>query len=89
MEDAATAEISRTQLWQWVHHQAKMIDGRSVTSELVSQLMNEELAKLREELGTERFDSGKFDLAADLFTRMAKAPEFPEFLTSVAYEYLP
>ncbi|MGE5609091.1 MAG: malate synthase A [Bacillota bacterium] len=88
MEDAATAEISRAQLWQWVHHQAKMIDGRTVTPELVSQLMNDELAKLRNELGQERFDSGKFDLAAELFTRMTNASEFPEFLTSVAYEYL-
>ena len=88
MEDAATAEISRTQVWQWVTHGAKLADGRRVTAELVRHTMADELGKLREQLGPARFDSGKFDLASKLFDQMMTGTEFPEFLTSVAYDYL-
>jgi malate synthase len=89
MEDAATAEISRAQLWQWAHHQVALIDGRTVTVDLIEQLMGEEMDRLRTELGPERFDAGKFDGAGELFMRMTRSPEFPEFLTSIAYELLP
>jgi malate synthase len=88
MEDAATAEISRAQLWQWVHHNLTTTDGRRVTVELVDQLMAEEMRKLRAELGSARFDSGRFSDAQQLFTRMTRSPECPEFLTSIAYELL-
>jgi malate synthase len=88
MEDAATAEISRTQLWQWVHHQVRASDGRTVTIELVEQLITEELAKLRNEIGANRFDSGRFHDAADLFRQMTRSPDCPEFLTSIAYDLL-
>src|SRR5579872_4868402 len=67
MEDAATAEISRAQVWQWVRHGAKLPDGRPITKELVSQTMREELEKLKAMLGASRFESGKFDLAAQLY----------------------
>src|SRR5574341_548376 len=88
MEDAATAEISRTQVWQWVHHGSRTGDGRTVTAPLVRQVMTEELDKLRKSLGAERFDGGKFDLAARLFEQMMTGPEFPEFLTLIAYDHL-
>jgi len=88
MEDAATAEISRTQVWQWVTHGAKLADGRRITADLVRQTMARELGKLREQLGPARFDSGKFDLASTLFERMMTGTDFPEFLTTVAYDYL-
>ena len=88
MEDAATAEISRTQVWQWVTHGAKLADGRRVTADFVRQTMHEELGQLRERLGPTRFDSGKFALASQLFDQMMTGAEFPEFLTTVAYEYL-
>ncbi len=88
MEDAATAEISRAQLWQWIRHGAVMTDGVSVTKELIRALTRTELDKIRAELGAERFDAGKFPQAAELFTRMTNSPEFPEFLTSVAYQCL-
>jgi malate synthase len=88
MEDAATAEISRAQLWQWVHHRARLIDGRIVTIELIRQLMDDEMRKLRHQLGSQRFDSGRFGNAKELFVEMTSSPEFPEFLTSVAYELL-
>jgi malate synthase len=88
MEDAATAEISRAQVWQWLRHGARLSDGRSVSRELVTQTIAEELAKLKERLGTARFDSGKFGLASKLFEQMMTGGAFPEFMTLVAYGYL-
>src|SRR2546421_4006820 len=67
MEDAATAEISRAQVWQWLRHGARLSDGRNVSRELVTQTIAEELAKLKEHFGAGRFDSGKFGLASKLF----------------------
>jgi malate synthase len=88
MEDAATAEISRTQVWQWLTHEVALADGRRVTADLVRHTMADELGKLREQLGAERFDAGKFDLASRLFDQMMTGADFPEFLTTVAYDYL-
>jgi malate synthase len=79
MEDAATAEISRAQVWQWVRHRAKLSDGRTITKELVSATMKEELS---------RFSGGKFDLAAQLYEQMMTSPQFDEFLTLKAYQYV-
>ncbi len=88
MEDAATAEISRAQVWQWVRHQAKMSDGRTITKELVGKTIVEELEKLKAMLGESRFTQGKFELAAQLYEQMMTAPRFDEFLTLKAYEYV-
>ncbi len=88
MEDAATAEISRAQVWQWAKHGAKLEDGRPVTPDLVKATIAEELGKLGEKLGAERFARGKFPLAADLFGKMMLSGEFNDFLTLPAYEYL-
>jgi malate synthase len=87
MEDAATAEISRAQVWQWVKHRAKLSDGRLIMPELVRSALGEELGKLESRLG-ERYAATKFELAADLFGRMIESPKFPEFLTLPAYEYI-
>ena len=88
MEDAATAEISRTQIWQWLHHNALLGDGRAVTEDLFNQLFDEEVKAIRDEVGAERFDNGKFDLAGQLFKQMIVDKEFTEFLTLPAYDYL-
>jgi malate synthase len=88
MEDAATAEISRAQVWQWVRHKAKLSDGRTITKELVDQTLREELEKLKAMLGAERFQQGKFELAAELYEKMMTTPQFDEFLTLKAYEYV-
>ncbi len=88
MEDAATAEISRTQIWQWLHHRVKLDDGRPFTPELYDQMLGEELNAIRNEVGAPRYESGNFRLASELFTRVAKAEPFVEFLTLPAYEYL-
>ena len=85
MEDAATAEISRTQLWQWIRYQAKMSDGREITPALFDQILAEVVARLKAAETTPK--DHKFDRAAELFTTMSKG-EFEEFLTSVAYRQL-
>jgi malate synthase len=90
MEDAATAEISRAQVWQWVHHGAKLDDGREITADLVRELETEELEKIREEIGDDEWfqKEGRPDLSRELFEQVALADEFVEFLTLPAYEKL-
>ncbi|MBI1723909.1 MAG: malate synthase A [Gemmatimonadetes bacterium] len=88
MEDAATAEISRSQVWQWIRHGARLDDGRPVTRALVQGTMEEELAHLRERLGAERFEAGKFRAAAQIFESMITRQDFVEFLTLAAYDQL-
>jgi len=89
MEDAATAEISRTQVWQWAHHPAaRLEDGRAVTLDLVRALTQEELRKIEGELGADRFGNGKFPEAARLFDDLVSSDELAEFLTLGAYELL-
>ena len=83
MEDAATAEISRAQVWQWVHHGAKLDDGRPVTLALAREVLAEELAKL-----ASRPDAGRLTQAAQLFDDMFASDRFIEFLTIPAYERL-
>ncbi len=86
MEDAATAEISRTQVWQWIHNAATLEDGRTVTYELYRELLPEELEKIKAYVGTENYEAGRFAEAIDLFDRLVRDPEFTEFLTLPAYQ---
>src|SRR6201987_4503162 len=89
MEDAATAEISRAQVWQWIRHPRGMLDdGRKVTKELFRSVQNEELAKIETHMGEKRFANGKFDVARELFDRITTDDEFAEFLTLPGYEKL-
>jgi malate synthase len=88
MEDAATAEISRAQVWQWLRLSATTDDGRPVTKDRFLQTLDEELTRVREEVGAERFDAGRFTDAAALFSRLSLEPEFAEFLTLPAYDAL-
>jgi malate synthase len=85
MEDAATAEISRAQVWQWVHHRRSLADGRPVTLALVAAFKTEELAKLRTELGEAAYAAGHYERAAQLFTELTSNPKFETFLTLTAY----
>jgi malate synthase len=87
MEDAATAEISRAQIWQWIAHGAKLDDGRAVTAELFEAVLAEEMAVLKTALGA-GFDTGRFDEAIALFSTMSLADQVVEFLTLPAYEAL-
>jgi malate synthase len=89
MEDAATAEISRSQIWQWVRHGARLDDGRTVTAELVRQILDEETAKIREAVGDETWRAGRPDETRRVFESVALADDLPEFLTLTAYDLLP
>ena len=86
MEDAATAEISRAQVWQWIRHQAKLDDGTTVSPDRFRAVVAEEMERVRAEIGDERFTRGKFQEARELFERLSLAPRFEEFLTVPAYE---
>ncbi len=89
MEDTATAEISRAQVWQWINHPAAALrDGRKVTLDLVRQMLPEELAKIEQLVGHEPFSRGQYDLAARLFDQLVAAEEFVGFLTLPAYKHL-
>src|SRR5208337_2875706 len=88
MEDAATAEISRTQVWQWLHHGAQLADGRAVTADMVRKTIPEQLAHIRSQIGEGRFNAGKFEQAAQLFEQMMTSSDCKEFLTLEAYKYL-
>jgi malate synthase len=89
MEDAATAEISRSQVWQWLHNGVELAGGQTVTRELVERLIEEELAAIRDRVGDEAIHQGRWADARALFTEMALADEYPEFLTLPAYERMP
>ena len=88
MEDAATSEICRAQVWQWLRHGARLADGRVFTEELFNRFLAEEMDAIRSEVGASRFAGGRFDVARDLFDKMIRDPQFTEFLTLPAYELL-
>jgi malate synthase len=88
MEDAATAEISRSQIWQWIHNDVVLDDGIVVKRDLVERLIDEELSKIRAMSG-ESFDAERYGQAVALFTEVALADNFAEFLTIPAYERMP
>ena len=88
VEDAATAEICRAQLWQWLRHGARTNDGREVTVERFDRLLTDELDRIHDEVGPARLATGVFPTAARLLERMTKQEEFDEFLTMPAYEIL-
>jgi malate synthase len=88
MEDAATAEIARSQVWQWITHEAAFSGGTRITERLVREATDRELAGIREQIGEEAFARYRFDDARTLFERIALAREFVEFLTLPAYELI-
>ncbi|MFQ5896081.1 MAG: malate synthase A [Nitrospinota bacterium] len=93
MEDAATTEISRTQVWQWIRHGAKLEDGRQVTPTLFQETLGEVMGDIRREVGAGRYEAGKYKLASEIFAEMSTGKSgssggLPDFLTLRAYEYL-
>ena len=89
MEDAATAEISRSQVWQWIRSKKGVLtDGRKITLEVVRAMIPEELARVRDWLGGPAFAAGRYDEAARLFESLVAAEELPDFLTIDAYDRL-
>jgi len=86
MEDAATAEISRAQVWQWIKHPGgKLDDGRKITAELFRTVTREELAKLKAQFGDQAYAHGNYERAATLIDRITTAPDFETFITLPAY----
>jgi malate synthase len=88
MEDAATSEIARSQVWQWVHHGAKLKEGPDVTRELVLKVQDEELDKIRQAIGHDAYAQGRFDEARAVFDEVALGDDLVEFLTIPAYALL-
>lgn len=88
MEDAATAEISRTQVWQWIKYAATMDDGRTITYDLYKEVLPEELEKIKAYVGAENYANGRFEEAVKLFDKLIKEEEFAEFLTLPAYDFI-
>ena len=87
MEDAATAEISRTQVWQWLHNGSKLKDGRVITTELYEELKQSEIENIKELVG-EQFETGRYEEAIQLFDDLVKQTDFTEFLTLPAYQLI-
>jgi malate synthase len=89
MEDAATAEISRAQVWQWIRHPKGILnDGRKVTAELFEELLADELLKIKKAVGGDNYHSGNYQLASELFSKLILDDEFENFLTLPGYKYL-
>jgi malate synthase len=89
MEDTATAEISRSQVWQWLHQpNCALADGRKITTKLYRTLLSEEMEKIKSMVGDMRFASGKYDLARQLFDKLVTEKGFIDFLTLIAYDHL-
>ena len=88
MEDAATAEISRAQVWQWLHHGVSLEDGRTVDATLVRSIIADEMKTIRGEVGDARFESGRYELARTLFEELSTADTMADFLTLPGYEQL-
>lgn len=88
MEDAATAEISRTSIWQWIHHEKTLNDGQKVTKALFRQMLAEEMNVIQEELGIARFSQGRFDEAARLMEEITTSDALIDFLTLPGYRLL-
>ena len=89
MEDAATAEISRSQIWQWMRSPKGVLDdGRKVTKDMFRKMLPEELARVRRELGEEAWGAGRYEEAAKLFDEITTSDDYVEFLTLPGYEWL-
>jgi malate synthase len=88
MEDTATAEICRSQLWHWNHHSATLSDGRKATPELYQEILMGELAEIRDLVGGENFSEGRFAEAREIFNQLVTSAEFIDFLPLLAYDYL-
>ena len=89
MEDAATAEIARTSIWQWIHHQQMLNNGQQVTAELFLRWLNEELHLLQNALGEAHFSAGRYDDAAQLMAQITTERELVSFLTLPGYRLIP
>ncbi len=89
MEDTATVEICRAQIWQWIYHSARLVDGRVVTPDLFRKILSEEVSEIESEVGRQAFLTRRYNLAAELLDSLVTSSSFPEFMTLLAYDLLP
>jgi malate synthase len=89
MEDAATAEISRSQVWQWLHTGITLAEGEKVTSELITRIIDEEMSEISQRLSADSITSGRWTDAREMFEHMVISEYYPEFLTLPAYAKMP
>ena len=89
MEDAATAEISRAQIWQWIRHpRSATASGTKITEKMFLKVLDEEMDRIAEQIGPHRIEMGNFTNAKEIFRRVVQNDEFTEFITLPAYDYL-
>jgi malate synthase len=88
MEDAATAEIARSQIWQWIRHRAQLQDGRTITRELVAMMLDQELERIQSQVGEDTWRKGRPEDTRRIFERVTLSEDFVPFLTVPAYELL-
>jgi len=88
MEDAATAEISRAQIWQWIKYRAVLENGVTVTPEFFERALAEEMRRVEQEIGAEAYAEGRFPEAIELFRSISLAADFADFLTLPAYRLI-
>ena len=88
MEDTATVEICRAQIWQWIHHSAKLLNGQTITRELFRTILKEEMAKTGAGPRSQAGEKTNYKTAGDLLDSLVASDSFPEFMTLLAYDYL-
>jgi len=88
MEDTATVEICRAQIWQWIHHSAKLVEGPTITRRLFRSMLREEKARITEEIGLRAYHTSNYRGAGELLDRLTTSDSFPEFMTLMAYDNL-
>jgi malate synthase len=88
MEDTATVEICRAQIWQWIHHSSKLVEGPTITRKLFRSMLREEKARITEEIGLRAYHTSNYKAAEDLLNKLTISDSFPEFMTLTAYDLL-
>jgi malate synthase len=88
MEDTATVEICRAQVWQWIHHSTRLLEGPAITRQLFGSMLREETARIMNEIGSRAYHLSKYKDAEDLLDKLTTSQNFPEFMTLLAYDQL-
>jgi len=88
MEDTATVEICRAQIWQWIHHSTRLLEGRTISRELFRSTLREVTMEIRREMGSHPYDTSNYKVAEDLLDKLTTSSSFPEFMTLLAYNHL-
>jgi malate synthase len=88
MEDTATVEICRAQIWQWIHHSTRLLEGKTISRELFRSTLREVTMEIRREMGPHAYDASNYKVAEDLLDKLTTSFSFPEFMTLLAYDHL-